>query len=77
MIKKWQIGDQIQDRNRGEVACHPGASWGQDLRKTRTTGDRALPGFRRLSHADRDELSFTQFPGNNDSFKNGTLVSSP
>jgi hypothetical protein len=26
MIKKWQIGDQIQDHNRGELAGHPEAS---------------------------------------------------
>ena len=25
MIKKWQIGDQIHDHNRGELACHPEA----------------------------------------------------
>jgi hypothetical protein len=26
MIKKWQIGDQIHDHNRGELACHPEGS---------------------------------------------------
>jgi hypothetical protein len=26
MIKQWQIGDQIQDHNRGEVRDHPEAS---------------------------------------------------
>jgi hypothetical protein len=28
MIKKWQIGDQIQDHNRGELWDHPEASRG-------------------------------------------------
>jgi hypothetical protein len=26
MIKKGQIGDQIQDHNKGELRCHPEAS---------------------------------------------------
>jgi hypothetical protein len=26
MIRKWQIGDQIDDRNRGELRDHPEAS---------------------------------------------------
>jgi len=27
MIKPWEIGDQIQDHNRGEIRCHPEGSW--------------------------------------------------
>jgi hypothetical protein len=27
MIKKGQIGDQLQDHNRGELRYHPEASW--------------------------------------------------
>ena len=28
MINRWQIGDQIDDHNRGELRGHPEASWG-------------------------------------------------
>ena len=68
MIKKWQIGDQIQDHNIGALRYHPRASRVGICGQTQTTGDRALTGLRRLSHSDRDKVGFTQFPGYSDSF---------
>ena len=37
MIKKWQIGDQIHDHNRGGVQDHPEASRGGGLTRTTET----------------------------------------
>lgn len=39
MIKKWQIGDQIHDQNRGELRSHPEASRGTGV----TRGGRLVP----------------------------------
>jgi hypothetical protein len=42
MIKKWQIGDQIQGHNRGELRDHPEGSRGSDVtRRGRALGTRS------------------------------------
>jgi hypothetical protein len=43
VIKKWQIGDKIDDHNSGELQYHPEASRGSDESATKTYAELALP----------------------------------